>query len=94
MPYFYDQDGEDPPFDLVEYPIISCPDPVSFSAFALQQFNSLRVRVCLKGIYLLTDTNPNRVRKGSKLFLSGRKDFDLISFQFRAPGPFLPCPRE
>ena len=36
MPYFYDKDGEDIFFDLVEYPVIPYPDPVSFSVFPLE----------------------------------------------------------
>jgi hypothetical protein len=92
MPYFYDKDGEDIFLDLVEYPVISYPDPISFLSSSLQQFDSLRGRVCLKRIYLFPDTNPNGFRKGSEFFLSGRKDFELIGFQFRGPGPFLPYP--
>ena len=93
MPYLYDKDSEDVFFDFVEYPVISHPDPISFPSFSFQQFDSLRGRVCLKGIYLFTDTNPNGFRKRGQFFLSGRKDFDLVGFQFRAPGPSLPCPR-
>ena len=80
MAYFYDKDGEDVFFDSVEYPVISHPDPISFPSFSFQQFDSLGDRVCLKGIYLFPNTNPNSFRKGSELFLSGRKDFDLIGF--------------
>jgi hypothetical protein len=93
MPYFYDKDGEDIFFDLVQYPVISHSDPISFPSFSFQQFDSPRGRVCLKGIYLFPNTNSNSFRKGSELFLGGRKGFDLIDFQFRGPGPFSPYPR-
>ncbi len=93
MPDLYDKDGEDVLLDLVEYPVIFYPDPISFPSFSLQQLDSLRGRVCLKRIYLSPDTNPNSFGKGGEFFLNGRKDFDLIGFQFRGLGPFSPCPR-
>ncbi len=36
MAYFYYKNGEDMSFDLVEYPVIPYPDPVSFSVFPLE----------------------------------------------------------
>ena len=45
MAYLYDKDGEDLPLDLVEYAVISHPDPVGFPSFPLQQFDSLRRRI-------------------------------------------------
>ncbi len=71
MPYFYDKGSEDVLFDLVQYQVISYPGPVSLSILPSEQFDSLRSRVCLKGIYLLTDANPDSLRQGSELFLSG-----------------------
>ena len=39
------------------------------------------------------DTDPDSFRKGSKLILGGRKNFDSVGFQFIGPVPFSLYPR-
>ena len=73
---------------VVEDPVISNPESIKVSAFALQGFNSGRSRIILEGIYFLPYASLDSTRKRKKLLPGGGEDFNGVGSQLK-PQLFL-----